>query len=240
MQGTDAAGGGQSALTDEVVAGILERVQREPALRSWLLSAPTGALASLGVTLDDHEIVQLLDAVEAMDDRPLPVTARDVMTSDPITVRPEQSIHEAAQLLSERRISGLPVCDERGNLVGVVSEFDLIARSGAAVADVMTRDVVVANETAPVGQVRAMLVGRRLKRVPVVDGKGRLVGIVTRADLVRELAYRWVCGRCGQLTRARRPPEGGCPRCGAVGRFEPAPSEPLSSVCPTCGKPLDE
>ncbi len=240
MQGTNAAGSTQGGMSDEVVGGILKRVQREPALRSWLLSAPTGALASLGVTLDDHEIVQLLDAVGGMDDRPVPVTARDIMSADPITVQPSQSVHEAAQILAEKRISGLPVCDAQNNLVGVLSEFDLIARQGSTVADVMSRDVVVAKEDTAVGQVRAILVGRRLKRVPVVDGNGRLIGIVTRADLVRELAYRWVCGRCGQLIRARRAPEGACPRCGAVDSFEPAPPEPLASTCPTCGKPLEE
>ncbi len=224
---------------DERVAGILERLRREPALRSWVLSAPTGALASLGVTLDDSEIVDLLDAVEAMDERPLPVAARDVMTPDPVTIRPEESLHEAAQLLADHRISGLPVRDAQGSLVGVVSEFDLIARGGATVADVMTRDVVTARDTAPVSHVRAMLVSRRLKRVPIVDGNGRLVGLISRADLVRELAYRWTCGRCGYVVRARRAPDG-CPRCGAEGSFEASPPPPAISTCPTCGKALDD
>lgn len=93
MQGTGGAAGGSTAArgrdADQIIASVLERVRREPALRSWLLTAPTGALASLGVTLDDHEIVQLLDAVEATDQRPVPVVARDVMTPDPATVRPD-------------------------------------------------------------------------------------------------------------------------------------------------------
>src|SRR5919198_2573221 len=132
----------------EHLESLLERLRREPALRSWGLTAPTGALASLGLALDDTEIVMLLDQIEAMEGRPLPVTARDVMTADPITVRPEAGVHEAAELLSEHRVSGLPVRDANGNLVGILSEFDLIARSGRTVGEVMTRDVVSVREQA--------------------------------------------------------------------------------------------
>src|SRR5437660_12324433 len=91
-------------LASEHIAGLLERLRREPALRAWVLAAPTGALATLGVALDDNELVYLLEQIEALDERALPVTARDVMTPDPLTLRPETSVHEAAQQLSEHRI----------------------------------------------------------------------------------------------------------------------------------------
>ena len=80
---------------------------------------------------------------------------------------------------------------------------------------------------------------QRLKRVPVVNAKSQLVGLISRADLVRELAYRWQCRRCGNLVRARRPPSG-CPRCGAADSFEAAAPLPGVAACPTCGKPLDK
>jgi len=227
----------QSALDNEHIAGLLERLRREPALRNWVLTAPTGALATLGVNLDDNELVQLLEQIEALDQRALPVTARDVMSPDPLTLRPETSVHEAAQMLAENRISGAPVCGEDGSIAGIVSEYDLIARPGSTVRDVMTRDVVSVSDTATVDRVRALLVTQRLKRVPVVDANGRLVGLISRADLVRELAYRWQCRRCGNLVRARHPPEG-CPRCGAGNSFEAAPPLPAVQACPTCGKPL--
>jgi CBS domain-containing protein len=236
-------GAGSSALDDtfagnEHIAGLLERLRREPALRAWVLSAPTGALATLGIALDDNELVYLLEQIEALDERALPVTARDVMTPDPLTLRAETSVHEAAQTLSENRISGAPVCAEDGSIAGIVSEFDLIARSGTTVSDVMTRDVISVPDTATVDRVRALLVTQRLKRVPVVDDTGRLVGLISRADLVRELAYRWQCRRCGNLVRARRPPDG-CPKCGAANAFEEAPPLPAVSACPTCGRPLE-
>src|ERR687884_1781512 len=106
------SGADEGFLANEHIAGLLERMRREPALRAWVLSAPTGALATLGVVLDDNELVQLLDRIEALDDRALPVTAADVMTADPVTFRPETSVHEAAQQLSEHRISGAPVVSD--------------------------------------------------------------------------------------------------------------------------------
>jgi CBS domain-containing protein len=223
---------------DATVSALLERLRREPALRAWVLTAPTGALATLGIAMDDSEIVLLLDEVDAMDERPIPVTAADVMSTELITIDQDASVHEAAQVLSENRISGLPVTDADGRLVGILSEFDLIARSGAAVRQVMTHDVVSVREGASIDQVRAVLVSRQLKRVPVMNNSGQLVGLISRADLVRELAYRWQCQRCGNLVRARRAPDG-CPKCGVANSYAPAPPLPAVSACPTCGRPLD-
>src|SRR6059058_4505030 len=81
-------------LANEHIAGLLERLRREPALRAWVLTAPTGALATLGVVLDDNELVQLLERIEELDERALPVTAADVMTDNPVTFKPETSVHE--------------------------------------------------------------------------------------------------------------------------------------------------
>src|SRR3954467_7558203 len=128
-------------LANENIAALLERLRREPALRAWVLTAPTGALATLGVVLDDNELVQLLERIEELDERSLPVTAADIMTPDPLTFQPDTSVHEAAEVLSEHRISGYPVVGEDGRIVGIVSEYDLIARSGSTVSDVMTHDV---------------------------------------------------------------------------------------------------
>jgi CBS domain-containing protein len=224
-------------LASEHITGLLERLRREPALRAWVLTAPTGALASLGVALDDNDVVQLLERIEELDERALPVTAADIMTPDPLSLRTETSVHEAAQVLSEHRISGAPVVGDDGCIVGVVSEYDLIARSGSTVGDVMTRDVVSVTAHATLDRVRAILVTQRLKRVPVTN-EGRLVGLISRADLVRELAYRWQCKRCGNLVRAHRPPTG-CQRCGASSSYEEAAPMPAVAACPTCGKPLD-
>src|SRR4030081_3265216 len=88
-------------LASEHIVGLMERLRREPALRAWVLTAPTGALATLGVVLDDNELVQLLEKIEALDERAVPVTARDIMSVDLFNLRGDTSVHEAAQLLAE-------------------------------------------------------------------------------------------------------------------------------------------
>src|SRR5436305_4438419 len=100
-------------LSSEHITGLLERLRREPALRAWVLTAPTGALATLGVVLDDDQLVLLLEKIEELDERALPVTAADVMTPDPMTLSPDTSVHEAAMVLAEHRISGAPGGDRK-------------------------------------------------------------------------------------------------------------------------------
>lgn len=145
--------------------------------------------------------------------------ARDVMTSPPITVTPGTPVSEIASLLIENRISAVPVLDEAGGILGIVSEGDLLRRAeaktdrrrpqwlellldrnvtaaefvkthGSRARDVMTPDVVTVSPDTDLGEIAALLERHRIKRVPVVDG-GRLVGIVSRANLLHGLvAYR--------------------------------------------------
>jgi CBS domain-containing protein len=142
--------------------------------------------------------------------------AADVMTRDVVTVRPDTPVAELVQLLLTRSISGVPVVDTAGNLVGVASEGDLLRRAelgtektrggwatfftGAGtlatdyvranarlVGDVMTRVVVTVNEDTPLSEIADLMEERHIKRVPVVRDT-RLVGIVTRSNLLRALA----------------------------------------------------
>jgi CBS domain-containing protein len=172
------------------VAGILERLRREPGLPGWVLMAPTRTLAALGISLDDEQLVQLLELIEAMDNRTTPVSARELMTRDVITISADSSTREAARVLTDRRISGLPVVTSDGTVVGSLSVYDLLARAGATVNDIMSREVTTVRDTAPLSSARAVLVSQHLRRVPVVDSESRLVGIISLGDLVRELAYR--------------------------------------------------
>ena len=81
----------------------------------------------------------------------------------------------------------------------------------------MTRDVISVMEDTSVDEVRFLLVHRRIKRVPVLRGQ-KLVGIVSRADLVREIALTWVCQVCGDTERGKSPPDQ-CPKCGTPERL---------------------
>lgn len=139
--------------------------------------------------------------------------AREIMTREVISILESASFEDAARLMARNRISGLPVVSDSGALVGLVTEHDLIAKAGRLVSDVMTRGVISVSADTEVEQVQHLLSNQRIRRVPVVDN-GKVVGIVSRSDLVRQIAMRWVCGVCGEIVRGIDPP-GQCPRCGA-------------------------
>ena len=169
---------------------------------------------------------------------------KEIMTANVLSAREDTPVREVAQLLDRHRISGVPVCDGAGHMVGLVSEYDLIAKPDAQTAgEAMTRDVISVMEDTSVDEVRYLLVQRKIKRVPVLRGQ-RLVGIVSRADLVREIALTWVCQVCGDHERGTNPPEE-CPKCGTPSGFEPSVAPPIgegaeipSRTCPTCGQDL--
>ncbi len=137
----------------------------------------------------------------------------DVMTTDVITIPVHQTKQQAARLLSHHHISGLPVLNEEQVVVGVVSEYDIISKEGQTVGEIMTRGVISVTPETDLDEVSHLLVHERIKRLPVLD-QGKLVGIVSRADLVREVAMRWVCPVCGEMVHSEQQPEH-CPRCGA-------------------------
>jgi CBS domain-containing protein len=138
------------------------------------------------------------------------------MTAKVVTVTPDTPVGEVARILLERRISGVPVVDTSGRLVGIVTEGDLMRRPeleterrrpwwlgmvaderaqaeeyakahGSRAEDVMTRNVVTVTEDTPVSDIARLLERHRIKRVPVVRD-GTLVGIVSRANLIQGLA----------------------------------------------------
>jgi CBS domain-containing protein len=142
--------------------------------------------------------------------------AADVMVSNVITVGPDATVSDVAQILLSNRISAVPVVDQRGELKGIVSEGDLIHRVEAGterhrswwlefmtakqtlahefvksharkVSDVMTHRVVTATPDTPLADIAAMLEKNGIKRVPIVKDK-KVVGIVSRANLLQALA----------------------------------------------------
>jgi CBS domain-containing protein len=142
--------------------------------------------------------------------------AMDVMTTSVVAVPPNATIADAAKLMLERRISGLPVIDAKGKLVGMVSEGDLLRRvesdterrrprwlelfaanstlaaeyvrsHAKRVADVMTEHMVTVREDTPLAEVADILESKRVKRVPVLRD-GKIVGIVSRSNLLQAVA----------------------------------------------------
>ena len=142
--------------------------------------------------------------------------ARDVMVRAVATTTPETTVETVARLMINLRISGVPVLDRNGRLVGIVTEGDLLRRAETGterrrsrwsewfsansrlaaeyikshakrVEDIMTREVVSVAELATLGEIAELMETRRIKRVPVVHD-GKIVGIVSRADLLQVLA----------------------------------------------------
>ncbi len=139
---------------------------------------------------------------------------KDIMTTPVITVKEDQTRQQAATLMAKHRISGVPVVNEDDMVVGIVTEYDVIGRKGQKVRDIMTRSIISVSPDTDLEDVGHILVNQNIRRLPVLEG-GRLIGIISRSDLVREVAMRWVCDVCGEVTHSETQPER-CPRCGGV------------------------
>jgi CBS domain-containing protein len=138
---------------------------------------------------------------------------KEIMKAPVRTASFDTPTADVAQLLVQYKISAVPVLDAGGNVIGLISEHDLIARSGPTAADVMSHGVVSVTEDTDVDDVRHLLIDRRIRRVPVMSG-GQIIGIVSRADLVALIAMEWVCEVCGTQVRGEHPPSS-CPTCAA-------------------------
>ena len=152
---------------------------------------------------------------------------KEIMTARVVTVTRDTPVPVIASLLRENRISGVPVVDAEGTVVGLVSEYDLLARGGGTAGEVMTASVISVSEDTDVDDVRHLLIDRRIRRVPVISGQ-RLAGIVSRGDVVALLTTEWVCQVCGEAARGQHPPSQ-CPKChGGHERFvmqDPCPGD---------------
>ncbi|QOZ53929.1 histidine kinase [Bradyrhizobium sp. CCBAU 53338] len=143
--------------------------------------------------------------------------ARDVMMSPVVTVGPNATVRQVAQMLLEHRISAVPVVDADNKVLGIVSEGDLLHRTESSterspswwlrlltgdadlasdyvkshsikVQDIMTRDVASAAPETPLHDIAMLLEEHQIKRVPIVNKEGQLVGIVSRANLLQAIA----------------------------------------------------
>jgi CBS domain-containing protein len=141
------------------------------------------------------------------------VRVKEIMTTRVVTVTGDTPVPVIAGLLRDNRISGVPVVDADGAVVGLVSEYDLLARIGETAGEVMTSSVITVSEDTDVDDVRHLLIERRIRRVPVTSGQ-RLAGIVSRGDVVALLTTERVCQVCGEAVRGQHPPSQ-CPRCHA-------------------------
>ncbi|MBZ0155607.1 MAG: CBS domain-containing protein [Alphaproteobacteria bacterium] len=139
------------------------------------------------------------------------ISVEEVMTREVISIKGDADIHKVSSLLAQHRISGLPVVDEENRVIGVVTEADVLSMAGVGrghtfkdivrhilgeplpkhtvsaclVKEVMTSPAITTTPDADIKDVAAILNGKRIKRLPVVDSRGTLIGVISRADVVR-------------------------------------------------------
>ena len=113
--------------------------------------------------------------------------ARDVMTRDIITVSPSLKIKDLARILIRNQISGAPVVDKQGKIVGIVSEADIIAKRGKETKAIMSKKVITVPVDASVEEIARLMAAHAITRLPVIDN-GKIIGIVSRADIVQAIA----------------------------------------------------
>jgi CBS domain-containing protein len=121
------------------------------------------------------------------DDPQRRLTVAEVMTTEVVTASTSTPVKEAAGLMSQRRIAAIPVIGADGTLVGIISETDFIGKrvDVEVVGELMSTPVVTARPDDPVPLVARILLARNVKSLPVVDDGARVVGIVSRADLLK-------------------------------------------------------
>jgi CBS domain-containing membrane protein len=167
------------------------------------------------VTEEDLKKIYSLALKHARQRLAASVAVADTMTPKVVAVGKDDDISTAIRLLSENRISGLPVVDDDGLVIGVVSEADILGaagmesgftfkdiirkllgeplaghKKGAKVGDIMSEPAITISGGADIGEAAKILSERRIKRLPVVDNDGRLVGIISRADIVKAAQQR--------------------------------------------------
>jgi CBS domain-containing protein len=127
------------------------------------------------------------DPIDQAEDPARHITVSEVMTRDPVTVSTSTPIKEAARLMSRERISAIPVIGIDGALVGVISATDFIDKrvDAEVVGELMSFPVATADPADIVHAAARTLLARNVKSLPVVDGDGKVIGMVSRGDLLK-------------------------------------------------------
>lgn len=112
------------------------------------------------------------------------VPVREIMQSVVETATPDRPVVEVARRLLDLGLTGMPVVDASGALVGVVTEYDIVSKRGDLTSDIMSRGVVTVSEDTPAGRVVELVGLHGIRGIPVLTDR-KLVGLVTRADLVK-------------------------------------------------------
>jgi CBS domain-containing protein len=126
-------------------------------------------------------------------------TAKEIMTRDLIRATDDMTIEEALKVLINHRITGLPVVDKKGKMMGVISEYDILSqisaskkKQGKIFQDLIlySKKIDAISEDTPLSKIVTEFIDTKFRRLPVIDKTGNLVGIITRRDLMKVYYYR--------------------------------------------------
>ena len=135
------------------------------------------------------------------------IPVKEVMTRNVVTFREDDTVEEIAQTLASKRITGAPVIAGDGAVVGIVSETDVFTKKGKTARDIMSPHVISVTEEMGIDEAARLLVGERIRRVPVIK-RGKMVGLLSRSDVLDFFAKtRWTCNVCGRWERGLERPE---------------------------------
>ena len=124
---------------------------------------------------------------------------KEIMTSVVISVTENETIEGAARLLARHRISGLPVVNQAGAPIGMVTEYDLISKAGQVVSDIMSRGVISVSPETNTEEVIHLLTNQRIRRVPVLDGDRRVDKNIT----LRGIGFHGIPDQVAERTAQR-------------------------------------
>ena len=171
--------------------------------------------AYVDVTEDDLKKIYTIALNHARQRLGQKIAVGEVMTKQVVTAKKNSDIHQVSVLLSENKVSGLPVVDDDNHVLGVITEADVLAvagmgkehtfrdvlhrilgeplparKRGETAGEIMSSPALTTSPEADIREVARILEERRIKRLPVVDGGNRLLGIVSRGDIVRAMGRR--------------------------------------------------
>ncbi|NJF25549.1 IMP dehydrogenase [Thermococcus sp. Bubb.Bath] len=116
--------------------------------------------------------------------------AERFIVEDVIIIKPDESLDYALFLMERNGVDGLPVVDDSGRVVGIITKKDIAAKQGAKVSEVMTGEVITVPETVTAEEAVQIMFDHMIDRLPVVDSEGRLVGLITMSDLAKRRKYK--------------------------------------------------
>lgn len=144
---------------------------------------------------------------------------KDIMTKEVVTIKEDDTVKDAARILNDMNLSGLPVVDVDNKIKGIITDGDLLRRVstingpsyvqllgggfpleskkdflerlnksiGYLVKEMMTKDVIIISENAGIEEAATLMVSKKIKRIPVADDKKKLIGIISRKDIMKHL-----------------------------------------------------